>query len=119
MFGKFKSALGDGAIKSAIDAYSDKINEKLAEMTALKPAQVQDDTHYRNYVITPALTAIVLSSGAATKLIPDFEQRFARAMLHVRDQLVVVDKLNDKVTLVPDYRSRVGDVLIEGFKQNA
>lgn len=119
MFSKLKNAVGEGAIRSAIDSYSQKINEKLAEIATLKPADVKDDARYNSCVITPALAAVVASSSGATRLIPNFEQRFSRAMLHVRNELVVVDEANGKVSLVPDYEARVSDVLVQGFKQNA
>lgn len=54
-----------------------------------------------------------------TSLIPDFEKRFAIAMLYLRDELVIVDVTNGTVGLVPDYEARVPDVLTEGFKRSA
>jgi hypothetical protein len=119
MFNKLRNAVGESAIRAAIDSYSPRINEKLAQITSLPVAQVKDDARYHSAVIAPALAAVLASSSGATKMIPNFEQRFKRALLHVRDQLVIVDEANDKVSLVPDYRARVSDVLIEGFKQSA
>ena len=38
-------------------------------------------------------------------------------MLHLRNELVVVDEATGQVTLVPGYESRVSDVLQEGFRK--
>jgi hypothetical protein len=119
MFGKLKNAVAEGAIKSAIDSYADRVSLKLEEVTKLNASDVSDNQHYHTYVIAPALTAVIASAGGATKLIPNFEQRFAKALLHTRDQLVIVDTANNKVSLVQDYKSRISDVLIEGFRQDA
>lgn len=119
MFDRLRNAVGESAIRAAIDSYSPRINDKLAQITTLKPADVTDDTRYHQAVIAPALAAVLASSNGATKIIPNFEQRFTRALLHVRKQLVIVDEANGKVSLVPDYRTRISDVLVEGFKQTA
>jgi len=119
MFNKLKNAVGDNAIRSAINTYADQISQKLEEVTMLTPIDVSNDEHYRNKVIAPALIVVVASASGATKLIPNFDQRFDRAMLHVRDQLIIVDTANNKISLAPDYKSRVGDVLVEGFLQSA
>jgi len=116
MFDKFKSAVADNAIRSAIEKYSPRIAEKLPEITALEPIDVRDDARFHTSTIAPALAKVVAASGGATKLIPDFEQRFSRAMLHLRNQLVVIDEPKGKVSLIPGYRDRVSQVLIEGFK---
>jgi len=119
MLGKLKNAVGDSAIRSAINTYADRISQKLEEVTRLAPADVSDDARFRNKVIAPTLIVVVASASGATKLIPNFDQRFDRAMLHVRDQLIIVDTANNKISLAPDYKSRVGDVLVEGFRQSA
>lgn len=117
MFDKLKNAAGDVAIKSAIDKYSQRIAERLPEITTQKAADVRDDARYHALIVAPALSKVVAASNGATRLIPDFDQRFSRAMLHVRDQLVVVDAAADKVSLVRGYESRVSEVLLEGFRK--
>ena len=119
MFDKLKNAVGEGAVRSAINTYADRINQKLEEVTKLKATEVSDDARYHSNVISPALAAVMASAGGATRLIPNFEQRFARAMLQVRNQLIIIDAANNKVSLVPDYKSRVSDVLVEGFRRDA
>jgi hypothetical protein len=116
MFEKFKNAVADNAIRSAIEKYSGRIAEKLPEITALKPHDVRDDSRFTAAVIAPALAKVVAASNGATRLVPDFDGRFSRAMLHLRNQLVVVDDSAGKVSLAPGYEARVSDVLIEGFK---
>jgi len=116
MFDKFKNAVADNAIRSAIEKYSGKIAEKLPEITALKPHDVRDDARFHSAVIAPALAKVVAASNGATRFVPGFDERFSRAMLHLRDKLVVVDTAAGKVSLVPDYEDRVSEVLIDGFK---
>ena len=115
MFDKLKNAAGDLALKSAVEKYSHRIAEKLPELTTLKAADVRNDAVYHSRVVAPALTKVVAASNGATRMIPDFDQRFSRAMLHLRNQLVVIDASRDKVSLVPGYESRVSEVLLEGF----
>ncbi len=118
MFNRLRNAVGESAIRAAIDSYAPRINDKLGQIATLKPADVTDDARYHKAVIAPALAVVLASSNGATKMIPNFEQRFTRALLHVRKQLVIVDEANDTVSLVPDYRARIGDVLVEGFRQS-
>jgi aspartate 1-decarboxylase len=117
MFDKLKGAVGEGALKSAIETYGPRIGAKIAEITQLKAADVKDDARFTSYVVKPALATVIASSGGATKLISNFDQRFTVALLHLRDQLVVIDEANDSVGLVPDYQARVVDVLKEGFQK--
>jgi hypothetical protein len=117
MFDKLKSAVGESAIRSAIEKYSQRITEKLPEITKLTPADVRDDARFHSSVIAPALAKVVTASNGATGFISNFDQRFSRAMLHLRNELVVVDEASGKVTLVPGYESRVSDVLQEGFRK--
>jgi hypothetical protein len=116
MFDKFKNAVADNAIRSAIEKYSGRITEKLPEIAHLPPLDVRDDARFHTTVIAPALAKVVAASSGATRLIPDFDQRFSRAMLYLRDQLVRIDEPAGKVSLVPGYEARVSDVLVEGFK---
>jgi hypothetical protein len=117
MFDKLKNAAGDIAIRSAIEKYSHRIAEKLPEITTFKAAEISDDARYHSHIVAPALAKVVAASNGATQLIPDFDRRFSRAMLHLRSQLVIIDAAGDKVSLVPGYESRVSEVLIEGFKK--
>jgi hypothetical protein len=119
MFNKLKSAISDGPVSAAVENFSSQVSEKLKEISSLSPSDVMDDARYKEYVITPALLAAQASSSGMTSLIPDFENRFAIAMLHLRDDLVVVDETAGTVGLVPDYQTRVRDVLTEGFKKGA
>lgn len=117
MFNKLKNAVGESALKSAIEKYSHRIAEKLPEIAALKAADVLDDARYRSIVVAPALAKVVAASNGATGLIPEFNERFARAMLHLRNELVTIDEVSQQVSLVPGYEARVSEVLLEGFRQ--
>lgn len=117
MFDKLKNAVGDSAIRSAIEKYSQRITERLPEITKLNPADVRDDARFHTSVIAPALAKVVTASNGATRLVANFDQRFSTAMLHLRNELVVVDEASGKVSLVPGYESRVSDVLLEGFRK--
>ena len=118
MFNKLKSAMDNGPVRAAVENFSGQVSEKLKEISSLRPPDVMDDARYKEYVITPALLAAEASSSGMTSLIPDFENRFAIAMLYLRDELVIVDVTNGTVGLVPDYQARVPDVLTEGFKRS-
>ena len=115
MFDKFKNSIADNAIRSAIEKYSGRITERLPEIAELSPLDVRDDARFHTAVIAPALAKVVTASGGATRLVPEFDQRFSKAMLHLRDQLVRMDEAG-KVSLVPGYEARVSEVLVEGFK---
>lgn len=118
MFNKLKSAMGSGPVRAAVENFSGQVSEKLKDISSLSPSDVMDDARYSEYVITPALLAAEASSSGMTNLVPDFERRFAVAMLYLRDELVIVDETKGTVGLVPDYRARVPDVLTEGFKRS-
>ena len=107
MFDKLKNAVGDSAVKGAVEKFTQVLDQKLAEIASLAPADIKDDARYKTYVVAPALIAVNASSGGATHLIPDFENRFAKAMLHVRNELVVINETNKTIALVPDYRDRL------------
>ena len=68
-------------------------------------------------VVTPALVMVSAAGGGVTSLIPNFDARFAVAMLHLRDELVVVDETKNSVELAADYQKRLPEVLVAGFKK--
>ena len=86
------------------------------DIKSLKPTDILDDVKFSTMVISPMLLSFSASSGGATKLIPKFDERFRAAMLHVRNELVLVE--NDKVKLAENSQSLLPKTLIEGFKKN-
>lgn len=118
MFDKLKGAIGDSGIKNAVEKYSPQILEKLQGISKLNVADVKDDDRFKSIVIDPALFSIKAASSGATSLISNFDNRFSVALLHARNELVVVDEPNNKVSLASDCQARLVDVLIEGFKKS-
>ena len=117
MFDKLKSSAGDAAIRKAIDKFAPTVNEKFAEITKLSCVDVKNDERFKKLVVTPALVMVSAASSGATSLIPNFDARFVVAMLHMRDELVVVDDTKNSVELAADYQKRLPDVLVAGFKK--
>ena len=117
MFDKLKNSAGDAAIKKAVDKFGPVVNEKLAEVTKLSAVDVKNDERFKKFVITPALVMVSAAGGGVTSLIPNFDARFVVAMLHLRDELVVVDETKNSVELAADYQKRLPDVLVAGFKK--
>ncbi len=117
MLGKLKAMAGEGAMKKAVDAVSPALNEHLEVVRELDPAQVRDDETFRARVIQPALLAVTAASSGLTSLVPRFEERFARALFHLRNELVVVE--DGSVRLADDFQGRLPGVLMEGLRQEA
>lgn len=109
--------LGDNAIDKAVEKFAPALKEHLDKIKSLKASDINDDAKFDSLIITPMLVSVSGASGGATKLIPNFDVRFKTAMLHVRDELIIVDGNN--VKLVEDAQARFPKVLIEGFKKSA
>ena len=116
MFDKFKNAVGESTLKAAADRVAPIIKEKLGELD-LNPSEIADDEKYKTYVVGPMLLAVKAGTSGLTGLIADFDKRFLVAMLHLRDELLVIDPANKKVSLVPDYEARLPAALAEGLRK--
>lgn len=114
MFGKLKEMASSGAVERVVAAVEPVVREHLAKAQILGAAIVRDDVSYAAKVVQPAYLAIVAASSGATKLIPQFDTRFSRVMLALRDELVLIE--GDTVRLVDDFQSRLPPVLINAFK---
>jgi hypothetical protein len=118
MFNKLKSVLGDSATNTAIAKVTPLLKERLEKLD-LDPTIVADDEKFTTYVAKPALVAVNASAIGLTNLIPNFDVRFVAAMLHVRDEIMVIDHANKKVSLVPDYQEKLSGVLAEALNKKA
>ncbi|HMK36038.1 MAG TPA: hypothetical protein VK463_13280 [Desulfomonilaceae bacterium] len=79
--------------------------------------EIKCDETFINRFIKPTLGAMALATSGATRLILKFDQRFTMAMLHTRDELVIVPEDSDRVSLTEDFQERLPTVLLEGFKK--
>lgn len=119
MFSKLKSAVSDGPIKSVIEKVAPQLLVKLEEVSKLGASDIKNDEKFKSIVVAPALLAVQAASSGATRLIPNFDDRFGAALLHLRNELIVVDESNNQVTLAANFQSRLADVLVEGFKKQS
>jgi hypothetical protein len=115
MFGKLKDLrVGDGAIEKTIATVEPVIREQLVNLQTLGAEVIQNDVQYAKFVIEPSYLAVAAATHGATKLIPQFKDRFDRVMVALRDELVVVE--GTAVRLVEDFQARLPKVLAENFK---
>lgn len=126
MLGKLKGSMGalkdkaEGPVlQGAIAKLAPELTPHLEKLKALDPATVRDDALFKNRFITPTALALAAASGGVTSMIPGFNDRFVRGMLHVRNELIVIDESSNNVSLTADFTSRLPKVLLEGFKQPA
>ncbi|HTU58622.1 MAG TPA: hypothetical protein VMF89_09310, partial [Polyangiales bacterium] len=82
--------------------------------TTLGVASLRDDASYAMHVIQPAYLALAAAVSGATKLIPQFEERFTRLMHALRDELLIFE--GETVRLVEDYQARLQAVLVTNLK---
>lgn len=114
MFGKLKDLASAGAVEKAVGAVEPIVREHLSKATSLGVASLRDDTSYGTHVVRPAYLALVAAVSGATKLIPQFEERFTKAMHALRDELLVFE--GETVRLVEDYQTRLQTVLVASLK---
>jgi hypothetical protein len=116
MFDKLKGAVGEATINKAVNEFGPIVTEKLSTLLHLSPTEIEDDAQFKSHFIDPTLLALKAASSGAIALIPKFDDRFTRAMLHLRDELIVIEKGKDTVSLVPDVANRLPGVFLEGLK---
>jgi hypothetical protein len=114
MFGKIKEMAGSATLDKAIAGLEPIISEQLAKLQALGAEVIQDDPRYSKFVIEPAYLAVLSASNGMTKLIPEFKDRFARLMVNVRDELVVIE--GNAVRVVEDFKAKLPQVLANSLK---
>lgn len=115
MFGKLKEASGGAAMQRAVDAISPKLMEQTEKLKELDPAIVSDDESFTEKFSKPALLGVAAATGGVSALIPRFDDRFNAAMLHMRDELLVLD--GGRVEFVEGFKERLPDVMLAGLKK--
>jgi hypothetical protein len=108
---------GHGLSQSAVDALMPKVAPIFAMVCDLAPSVVADEAKYRSLIVEPAWIAASAMTGGLASAIPDLHQRFDFALIHARDELLVVDTTTERVTLVDGAMSRLPQVLLEGLKK--
>jgi len=114
MLGKLKEMASTAALEKAVASFEPVVREHLSKVQVLGAAIVRDDASYAANVVRPAYLAVVAASSGATKVIPQFEDRFGRVMLALRDELVLVE--DNTVRLVEDFHVRLPSVLVNSLK---
>lgn len=115
MLGKLKQMAGNGAAQKAVDKIAPSLNEHIEKIKSLDPEKVHDDAFFTETIIAPAQLAVASASGGVTSMIPGFKDKFANALLNLRNEIVQV--ADGKVTLVDDYQSKIAPALLAGLKQ--
>jgi hypothetical protein len=114
MFGKLKDMATAGAVEKAVAGVEPIVREHFSKVLALGATSVRDDANYAAQIVRPAYLAVVAAASGATKLVPQFEDRFNRVMHALRDELLIVD--GDSVRLVDDYQARLPTLLVSSLK---
>lgn len=114
MFGKLKELAGNSAAQKVIDMIAPGLKDKLlSTLEDASPSAIANDDNFDSKVIEPVKLSIVAASGGVTKMLPGFDAKFKIAMLHLRDELLVLD--GEAVALVNDFDKKLPDVLKSGF----
>jgi membrane protease subunit (stomatin/prohibitin family) len=101
-------------IKQAIDELLPGIKSQIFALKQFKAAELRDNQTYEDKVITPILLTIKANDNSGCVLIPRFDERFAAALWHLRDELLVFK--GNQVSLVEGYNMKLSTVLTEGFQ---
>jgi hypothetical protein len=113
LFNKLKDgvskSVGEGAAKRAVEKASPVLQEELGKALKLGAKTIQDDEKYKKMVVKPALLSLAASSGGVTKLIPGFDEKFTKAMLQARDELLVFN--GDEVTLADGFEKKLPGII--------
>jgi hypothetical protein len=114
MLTKLKDMASTAALEKAVASFEPVVREHLARAQTLGAGVLRDDASYAANVVRPAYLAVVAAASGATRLIPQFEDRFGRVMLALRDELVLIE--DNSVRLVEDFHTRLPTVLVNSLK---
>jgi len=114
MFDKIKNMLGGSAVNKVVDKISPELTSQLEVIKTLDINSVRDDEMYKKVVVGPSYMSVVAASGSVAQMIPGFENKFSKALIHIRNELVIYE--NDKPNLAKDFKERLPSVLKESLK---
>jgi hypothetical protein len=114
MLGKLKNIASSGVLDKVVAQLSPELSQSLEQIKQYNVKDLQNDDNYGSLVAKPALIALTASAGGATKLIPGFDDKFMKMMLHLRNELI--DLTGDFPKLQDDFQSKLPTVLLEGLK---
>lgn len=114
MLTKLKEMANTAALEKVIAGFEPVVRQHLSQVQSLGAAVISDDASYAANVVRPAYLAVVAASSGATKIIPQFEDRFQKVMLALRDELVLVE--GTTVRLVEDFQAKLPAVLVNNLK---
>lgn len=117
MLGGLKEKALNKAISALGKDFQPVFQEKIELFKELKPADVNDDEKYKDFIVNPLWVIAKMQSGgaigAAQKFI-DVEGKFSAGMFSVRDELISVE--GDKVVLDPEFSNKIIPVLLDSLK---
>jgi len=114
MLGKLKGMASSGALDKVVGLLSPEMQQSLELIKQFNVSDMQDDDKYGALVSKPALVAFTASAGGVTKLIPGFDAKFMRMMLHLRNELI--DLSGDFPQLQDGFQAKLPTVLMDGLK---
>lgn len=106
-------------VDKAVEKICPELTPHIEKLKTFQANELACDETYTAKFVAPTLLAIAGATSGATKVIPGFEKRFTGAMLHVRDELCVICKQSNTVSLTQDSAQRFPQVLLDGFKKSA
>ena len=114
MFDKMKKMASGGALDKVVGMLSPELQGTLESIKQYNVTDLQDDEKFGGLVSKPALMTFTASAGGVTKLIPGFDDKFMRMMLHLRNELV--DLSGDIPKLQDGFQEKLPTVLMDGLK---
>jgi hypothetical protein len=114
MLGKLKGMASSGALDKAVGLLSPGMQQNLDQIKQYNVSDMQDDDKFGALVSKPALIAFTASAGGVTKLIPGFDDKFMRMMVHLRNELI--DLSGDFPKLQDGFQEKLPAVLMDGLK---
>lgn len=114
MFGKLKESITSHGADTLANKLAPELENQLqAQISQVTPDVVFEDHSFHKYVVDPLRIAVSACISGADKLIPNFDEKFGIALLHIRDELI--ERQENQVAMVENYKEQLPDVLKSGF----
>jgi hypothetical protein len=114
MLGKLKDMASSGALDKVVGLLGPEMQQTLESIKQYNVSDLQDDEKYGVLVSKPALLTFTASAGGMTKMIPGFDDKFMRMMLHLRNELI--DLSGDFPALQDGFQEKLPTALLDGLK---
>ena len=120
MFGGLKekaAAKGKELAMAEVEKQLGGLASQLEILKTSKPSDIQDDTKFHAVITTPVWNHLRLASGDAISMAQkfiDLEGKFKTALLHVRDELIMVE--GEKVNLHLEFQQKLVPTIMASIK---